>query len=573
MRLRSYQQECHGNIIEALSNGKRSTLAVMPTGCGKTVVFGHVAKSWEGRGRVLVIAHREELIFQAQDKVGRVTGEKPDIEMGDFWAQRHGLLSGSNVVISTVQTQNAGKKCSYCGGEGGIDGEKCNQCVDGQMRRMMRFDPDEFGLLIIDEAHHAVATGYQRVIDYYSRNPNLRVLGVTATPDRKDEAALGQVFDSVAFEYGVLDAINDGWLVPIMQQWVVCEDLDFSKIKTTAGDLNIGELEDVLTAEKALHQVTSPTIEIAGDRATLVFAASVAHAELMAEIFNRHKPNSAICIHGGTDGELRRQLLKEYSQGKYQFLCGCGVFLEGFDEPRIDCIAMARPTKSRALYAQAIGRGTRPIVPPMEETPELRRAGIAASRKPELLVLDFVGNSGRHKLISTADILGGKYPDEVVDRAIANAKKDAEAEEKQGGRQKPVDMLEKLADAQKQLDEERRKHIVAKSRHSVTVVSPFDVFDLKPQREPGWHQGRKPSDKMIAVLENAGIDWKKNTYTENKQLITEIFRRRSDGLCTYKQAKILQKYGQPTNVGFKEASSIIDAIAKNGWQPIERVSV
>ena len=177
--------------------------------------------------RALVLAHREELVFQARDKIQRVTGLSADVEMGEYRAEG-GLFEQARVVVSTIQTQ-----CS--GGDGG--------------GRMAKFDPQRFGVLIIDEAHHATSPSYRRVIDYYRTNPALKILGVTATPDRADEEALGQVFQSVAFDYEVLDAIHDGWLVPIEQQLVHVQGLDYSSIRTTAGDLNGGDLAAVLEAE------------------------------------------------------------------------------------------------------------------------------------------------------------------------------------------------------------------------------------------------------------------------------------------------------------------------------------
>lgn len=571
MKLRPYQEQCANSILSELGNGSRSTLAVMPTGTGKTVVFARIAKDWKD-GRVLVIAHREELIFQASDKIGRAMNLTPEIEMGELRAAKSGLFVNSHVVVSSVQTQNAGPKCRLCDGSGSVAGPDgllpCN-CLDGFERRMMRFDPHEFGLLIIDEAHHATAQSYKRVHDWYSRNPNIKILGVTATPDRHDEAALGRIFGSVAFEYGILDAINDGWLVPIQQEFVRCNNLDFSRCRTTAGDLNGADLEKVLIEEKALHEVTTPTIEIAAGRPTLVFATSVAHAELMAEIFNRHKTDSAICIHGGTPSEDRRSRLRRYACGEFQFLCGCGVFLEGFDEPRIEVIAMARPTKSRALYAQAVGRGTRPIVPPTAETAEERRAAIAGSAKPGVLVLDFVGNSGVHKLITTADILGGNYEDEIIERAEKNAQK------KSG----PVDMREELENAEREkLDERRRDEEARRKRESVTAskaeysrrtIDPFSVFDMAPRREPEYHKAGKPSDKQIALLKRCGLtDRELSGLTKFKasRLIGEVFARRDKGLCTYKQARVLAKYGHATHKTVQEASVIMNQLAANGWQ-------
>ena len=424
---------------------------------------------------------------------------------------------------------------------------------------MQRFDPEEFGLIIIDEAHHATADSYRRILSYYGRNPALRILGVTATPDRADEQAMGKVFDSIAFEYGILDAINDGWLVPIKQQWVTVEGLDLSKVRTTAGDLNEGDLEKVMVDEENIHGVVSPTLEISGERATLVFTASVAQAELTADVFNRHKPNSAICIHGGTPKDERRLLLERYSKGDFQYLCGCGVFLEGFDEPRIQVIAMARPTKSRALYAQAIGRGTRPVSPPRELTPDERKTAILSSSKPEMLVLDFVGNSGRHKLISTADILGDALPDEFVERAVKLAQTKGQ----------PVDMLAEFEDLERIVEDEKRKKIVANAKYHAQSMDPFDIFDITPPREPGWHKGRKPSEKMVAMLDRAGIPTKELSHVQAKKLIGEMFKRREQNLCTFKQVKTIRKYGvDASNWKFQEASDYITKLAANKWQPL-----
>ena len=275
-------------------------------------------------------------------------------------------------------------------------------------------------MLIIDEAHHATSPSYRRVIDYYRTNPALKVLGVTATPDRADEEALGQVFQSVAFDYEVLDAIHDGWLVPIEQQMVHVEGLDYSSIRTTAGDLNGGDLAAVLEAEKNLQQMASASLAIIGQRRALVFTASVKAAEMTAEILNRHRPGMAAWVCGKTDREERRRVLAEFAAGKLQVVCNCGVLTEGFDDPGVEVVIMGRPTKSRSLYSQMVGRSTRPLPGVVDgpETAEARKAAIAASAKPSCLVVDFVGNAGKHKLITSADILGGKVSEEALERAV-----------------------------------------------------------------------------------------------------------------------------------------------------------
>ncbi len=549
MKLRSYQAAAVDGIFEAWRTS-RSTLLVQPTGTGKTVTFAHVIHRMP-MGRALVLAHREELIFQAADKIARVTGHPPDIEMAEMRAD-HGMLGKARVVVSSIQTQCAGR-----------NGDS----------RMKRFNPQEFSLLVVDEAHHATAPTYRRVLEHYGQNPDLKILGVTATPDRHDEEALGQVFDSVAFDYELLDAIHDGWLVPIRQRSVVVDGLDYSSIRTTAGDLNGADLERVLVYETDLQKVVGPAYEMAAGRKTLVFAASVAHAERLCEIFNRHRSECARFVTGTTPKDERRGMLADYAASKFQILVNVGVATEGFDEPGIQVVVMARPTKSRALYAQMAGRGTRPLpgLVDAHETAAARRAAIAASAKPACEIIDFVGNSGRHKLVTTADILGGNYSDEVVDRARKMA------EEADGA---AVDMGEALVDAERELAEARerarRAAIRVRARYTTQVVDPFEVFHVEPWRERGWDTGRQPSEKMLALLEKNGIDTHSLTFTQAKQLVGEIIHRYETKQCSYKQARLLARFGYPTDVPFAEASRLIDALAKNNWkrpEPAEPVEV
>lgn len=484
-------------------------------------------------------------MFQAADKIGKITGEQCDIEMAAVQAMEDcQITSRARVVVASVQSMNSKRKTGY---------------------RMERFNPHDFGLILTDECHHATANGYRRIYEWFDRNPDICHLGVTATPDRTDEEALGQIFDSVAFEYGIVDAIDDGWLVPIEQQFVHVEGLDLSNCKSHKSDLQDSDVARVMEAEKVLHEVVAPTIEIAGDRQTLVFAASVAHAERMAEIFNRHRDGSAVCITGETPTEERREQLKRYSRGEFQYLTNMGVFLEGFDEPRIGVVAMARPTKSRALYAQTIGRGTRPLPGIVDAygDPIARRSAIAGSEKPSLLVLDFVGNSGKHKLVSTADILGGNEElDEVLDRAVSNAKR-------KGG---AADMRKEIDDAREELLEEQRRRraaITAKAKYNTQAISPFDVFDVRPAREPGWFKGKLPTEKMKGTLAKFKIPQEqveKMSYFQAKQMLDTCINRMKNKLCTYKQAKLLSKFGFPSSLTFEEASAEIDKLAKNNWR-------
>lgn len=507
MKERPYQSEASAAIMDAFDHSA-SALIVLPTGAGKTVVFSHVVKAMKEHGRCMVVAHREELITQAAKKLMRITGVRPDVEMAARYADEHGFLgSPIDIVVASVQTLNSGQK----------------------RPRYQRFDPMDFKLLVIDEAHHAPANTYRRIVNYFRQNPNLKILGVTATPDRADERALGQVFDTVAFEYGIQNAIDDGWLVPIHQQFVQCSDLDFSGIRTTAGDLNGKDLANVLEEERILHEMVGPTIDIIGERKTLFFAQSVAQAERTAEIFNRHREGMAECVFGNTPKDDRADRFLRFGR-RFQVLVNVGVATEGFDDPEIEVVACGRPTKSRALYSQIIGRGTRPLdglVDPLETADE-RRAAISASAKPNVMVLDFVGNSGRHKLITTADILGGEYSDEV----IAWAKK--EVVDNRGS----ADMAEELKKAKAAVDEEkrrqeeiRRKRVQARAKYRTRQVSAFggDRFKretVTPQRH--WYF-TPATPKQVAVLEKKGL-------------------------------------AIPRETTIAQASKMIDSIANNGWR-------
>jgi len=544
MELRDYQVSAVESIHEKLKTNK-STLLVLATGLGKTVTFSKIAADYLNVGRIMVLAHRGELIHQAANTLKKITGIEPEIEMGE---NHSGFgFEKSKIIVGTIQTQKSGMA-----GKG----------------RMTKFNPHEFSLVIIDESHHSAAKSYLDTIRYYRQNPNLKVLGVTATPDRLDEKALGKVFDSVAYEYGILDGINDGWLVPINQHAVYVKGLDYSKIKTVAGDFNQGELAKVLEEEQNLHEIAIPTVELTKNRKSLIFAASVEQAGRLAEVINRYKQGSADMVCGVTEETKRRETFKAFENGDLQYLVNVGIATEGYDCPGIGCIVMARPTKSRSLYAQMLGRGTRALPGIVDglATASERKQAISASGKPCIEVFDFVGNAGKHKLITTADILGDNLSDEVVERAKKNIEKKGEG-----------NVLDELAIAEQQLLEEKRKEmeraarlgITAGAKWSVGKINPFDILQIEPRRAKGWDRVKKPSDKMIAMLDRNGIPVEGIGFTQAQQLVSELFKRREQDLCSFKQAKLLSRYGYDTHkIGFKEASALIDQLAKNNWKRV-----
>jgi superfamily II DNA or RNA helicase len=497
LTLRPYQQSALEAIRRELARSQ-STLVVSAVGTGKTVLFAEVAKQDVQRGeRVLVLAHRDELLKQARRKLEAV-GIWADVEKGKA---RASLLS--KVVLASVQSLRGA--------------------------RLARYPRDHFGKIIVDEAHHGVAPGYRGVFDHFE---TAQRLGVTATPDRADGAALGEVFETLAFRYEMRAAIRDGWLAPIAARRVVLDSVDLDTVKTRAGDFAQNELAEIMGEAKALRGVVVPLLELARDRKTIVFAVDVAHAHALADLLNEYRPGSARAVDGTTDEDKREAVLHDFAAGEFQFLVNCALFTEGFDEPSIACVAMCRPTKSRALYVQCIGRGTR-------QSPE--------TGKRDCLVLDFAGNSGRHKLIGPADCLRGSDEPEIEDDVRE------EIERLLGAAQLEIS---KVVDQAAEEAARRRAAlaITAVVKYRAENIDPFIGGDDGPaQHEPRLYNGssdwekQRPSERQLAALEKAGVTLKKlpHSFTagDASRLLARFAQRFDRGLCSYKMARYLSQHG------------------------------
>lgn len=543
MKLRDYQRRAIRGVCDTLKS-HTSALVVAPTGTGKTILFAEAARM--ATKRVMVIAHREELLTQAAEKIEAVTGERPDIEQSILWSDES-VFGKAKTIVASIQSLNA----KYYKG-----------------RRHERFNPNEFSLVIVDEAHHAVSVSYRRVLDWFRKiNPSCKILGFTATPDRTDKLGLGAVFDSVAFDYNIRQAVEDGWLTPIKNTVVSVDGLDFSSVRTTAGDLNKADLAAVMEFEKVLHGIAVPTLDLIGNKQTLVFAASVKQAERLAEIFDRYKPGSAGFVSGKMESDRRRDTVARFRSGSLQILVNVGVATEGFDVPGVGCVAMARPTKSRSLYAQMVGRGTRPTPGVVDgpETPEDRRGAIAASGKPHCHVIDFAGNSGQHRLVHATDILGGDDPEEVRDRAHEIIDKGV-----------TNDVSEAIEIAKVEIEEEelkeksRRSHVRADTvKYQTNTVDPFKVMGVKRDSARFMPNAGGLSGNQLAMLARAGVNPEHYSPKEQRLLHRELIRRIKSNRCSLKQAQVLSKYGfNTTKMSFKEASGLLDRLSKNGWKPM-----
>lgn len=549
--LRPYQQGASDAVFEAWQD-YASALVVCPTGVGKTQIFCDVTRrimedcvNHAGK-KVIILVHREELATQASKRL-QSFGLSCGIEMANQKCSPNPKKQ-PRIIVSTIQSLISGMN-----GEG----------------RMYKFRPSDFSAVIVDECHHATAKSWTKVIDFFRINKDLKVLGVTATPDRADEMALGQIFETVAFEYEIIDAISDGWLVPIEQRIIRVDGLDFSHVKTTAGDLNAKELGDIMDMEENLHGVVSPSIEIIGNKRAIVFAVTVKQAELYAEIFNRHREGMADWVCGKTPKMDRAEKLSLFNEGHIQVMINVGVLTEGFDSPGVEVIIQARPTKSRSLYCQMVGRSTRPLPGVVDPHPlaEHRRHAIATSAKKSCLVIDFVGNSGRHKLMTTADILGGNTNEEALERAIKRAKDSNEAVDMKELVEEEVERIRLEMEEKRKLEAARRARLIGKAQYTSRSINPFDVFQLVAAEERGWDKNKKLSQKQIDFLLKCGIDPSSMSYAQGKQMVDHIHYRFKNKLCTMKQCSLLQKHGYDTKtLKMSEATVLIDALAKNGWK-------
>lgn len=351
--LRPHQEEMLSASCRSLDEGC-DPLVVSPTATGKTVVMSALARKYiEAGKRVLVLAHRKELLEQIRETMMR-SGVHAEIEQAHRRATRF-----ADAVVASVQTVS-------------------------RARRQVR--GPKFGLVIVDEAHHVVADSYKTAIERHSADRR-RVIGFTATAERLDGKNLGEVFNAVAFEMHFPDAVEQGLIAPIQQRSIYVDAIDVADVDTRCGDLAPDQLDEVVSTAQALHGVAVPLLDQIHDRRTLVFCASVAHAKAVSNLLNDTRPGVSRWVAGETPTDVRPRTLAEFREGKFQILVNCWLLTEGFDDPGIECVAMARPTKSRAFYQQAIGRGTR-----------------LHPGKANLLVLDFCGNAGRHQIINAVDL-------------------------------------------------------------------------------------------------------------------------------------------------------------------------
>lgn len=513
IELRPYQQAAVDAVLHEWDIGHHKTLLVLPTGCGKTICFAKIAESQVRVGnRVLILAHRGELLEQAADKIAKATGLKCAVEK----AEQTALQSWYRITVGSVQTLMREK-------------------------RLAQFSPDYYDTIIIDEAHHSISDSYQNVLNYFS---NARVLGVTATPDRSDMRNLGQIYDSLAYEYKLPQAIKAGYLSQIVAQTIPLQ-LDIAHVGMAAGDYKAGELGTAL--EPYLDKIAEEMVTYAKDRKTVVFLPLVETSKKFCRYLRKYGFRAAE-VNGNSQD--RAEVLKDFEDGKYDVLCNSMLLTEGWDCPSVDCIIVLRATKSRALYSQMVGRGTR-----------------LHEGKENVLLLDFLWNTERHELCRPAHLIS---KDEDIAKKMTEKLEDSAV---------PIDIEELEKESESDVVAEREQALAAKlkemKKRKRKLVDPLQ-FEMSIQSEdlsgyvPSFgYEMAPPSVKQIQALEKFGIFADEIENAGKASLLLDRLKKRQDmSLSRPKQIRFLESRGFQ-HVGtwtFDQASSMIARISMNNWR-------
>jgi superfamily II DNA or RNA helicase len=368
MRLRPRQKAFVERSVSAL-NARRNTLGVAPTGAGKTIMLSAVTGESikDSDAKVCILAHRDELTAQNRAKFERVV---PNVctSVVDAYEKSWGGQVTFAMVPTLARSSN----------------------LDG----MPRLD-----LLVIDEAHHAVAASYRRIIDRVrDANPDARVFGVTATPNRGDRKGLREVFDNVADQISLGELIASGHLVP-PRTFVIDVGVqdELKSVRKTSSDFDMSEVANIMDRAPVTEEVIRHWKEKAGDRQTVIFCSTVEHAAHVRDAFQAAGISAAL-IHGEMPSETRKSVLADYAGGKIRVIVNVAVLTEGWDHPPTSCVVLLRPSSYKSTMIQMVGRGLRTVDP--EEFP-----GVV---KTDCIVLDFGTSSLIHGTLEQDVDLDGK---------------------------------------------------------------------------------------------------------------------------------------------------------------------
>lgn len=484
MNPRPYQLECLKAIQAGWAQFQKQ-LIVVPTGGGKTCIFSWLAE--QNPHLTLILAHREELIDQAIAKLKASTGIEADKDKAEFRAS-----PGARVVVGSIQTLM-------------------------RENRLTRWAPNHFDLVVVDEAHHAISPSFLRVLNHF--DGHARVLGVTATPDRGDKKNLGQYFQNIAYEVPLFDLIDDGYLSRITIKSVPLQ-IDLNSVRQTAGDFNDFDLGNAL--EPYLGEIASAIAEHASFRRTLAFLPLRATSRKFVDACR--KAGLAACHIDGESPD-RKEILARFAAGEFDVLSNAMLLTEGFDDPGIDCVVVLRPTRSRPLYAQMVGRGTR-----------------IAEAKESLLLLDFLWMHERHSISRPADLIASNKEEADIITDLSQS----------AGGPMEMDLQEVSTEAQKKREDALRKRLEEQSARKPKFISAEDfaiqhdslaVAEYEPtmpwESEPVtdrqlWHLKRAKVD--VATVKGKGHATK---------LLNILFAGQKLTLASPRQRGYMRKMGYP----------------------------
>ncbi len=504
--LRPYQEEAVKKTVEALKNGL-NPLIIMPTGTGKTHVFAELIKKLDGNH--LILAHTRELVLQAQNSIFKNTGIYSSIEMAEE------------------------KRC--CATKSTVGS------VQSVARRLGRFY-GVFKYIITDEAHRSVAGSYRKIYDHWNLAQRM---GFTATPDRADEKNLSTIYNTISYQYSMSNAIHDGSIVTIKAKRATDFEIDISKLKVKYGDIADNDLGDILI--HYLRPVANSIITQMKDKKSLVFMPNIKSSNLLARTL-QNQGAKAESLHGKLTTDHRNDILHRFKTGATQYLISCQILIEGYDEPSIQGVVMLRPTQSRGLYAQAIGRGTRPH-----------------KDKDSLLLLEFTYNYKSLNLVKPYELFTASGYEERVQETARKIKDD------------PVDLLDSLKDANRayySVDRILSSLIKKNAQHAFVEFNPLTIADYLKidyyNEIPVSYNGMElegpitvPQKNILTRYNFKEID--KLTKSQASRIITGLNEKHLfplTGSISEKQTSFLKRRGVSTDGVTKAQASVLISMIK-----------
>ena len=516
IELRYYQKEAIQAIVEDYKEVDR-TLIVSATGTGKTLTFNSLAKKYADEGKkVLILAHRGELLSQAEEKY-RMIDE--DVEIAFEQGTNRAHDTEHNVIIASVQSLY-------------------------REERLKKYPNNFFDLIIVDEAHHAMADTYQTIFNYFL---TAKVLGVTATPSRADKKELSDFFEKVSYTYTIRNGIEDSYLSKINVLYVPI-NFDLDRVKITTSDFDRRDVEKLLNPK--IKEIIKSIKKYASDRKILMFMPRIESSQIMVEAL---KAAGFSAAHIDGKSKDRKQILQDYSDDKYQILVNSSLLLEGYDEPSIDCVINLRPTRSQTLYSQIIGRGTR-----------------IAPDKENLLILEYGWKSSRHQIANAFNLI--EEDDIIASLAMGYVAGNT------GTQYDIIDIVDTAReDAIGIFFGRIEKHVKQQLKRTDRLVDRQafaymmgDIHMLMYEPVTKWEK-YNASSKQQEWLRKLGVDPRGVALGEASIMLDALFTDKDETkYCTVRQARLLtskiMKPGMMAVITFSEASKIIDEMANNKYR-------